>query len=63
MPAKQAITSWNNTGAFNFLLTNDKQKANIIVDERYEGNVAAPLGLPTLLTTSQLSNIVMLLFT
>ena len=27
---KQAITSWNNTGAFNFLLTNDKQKANII---------------------------------
>ena len=23
---KQAITSWNNTGAFNFLLTNDKQK-------------------------------------
>ncbi|MFR6600580.1 MAG: hypothetical protein ACLUSV_08810 [Streptococcus sp.] len=42
---KQAITSWNNTGAFNFLLTNDKQKANIIADERYEGNVAAPLGV------------------
>ena len=34
---KQAITSWNSTGAFNFLLTNDKQKANIIADERYEG--------------------------
>lgn len=42
---KEAITSWNKTGAFNFLLTNDKQKANIIADERYEGNVAAPLGI------------------
>ena len=64
MPTKkQAITSWNNTGAFNFLLTNDKQKANIIADERYEGNVAAPLGVTYSTYYSQLSNIVMLLFT
>ena len=56
---KQAITSWNNTGAFNFLLTNDKQKANIIADERYEGNVAAPLGVTYstyYLPTKQYSN-------
>lgn len=53
---KQAITSWNNTGAFNFLLTNDKQKANIIADE---GNVAAPLGVTYstyYLPTKQYSN-------
>ena len=42
---KEAITSWNNTGAFNFLLTDDKLKANIIADERYEENVASPLGV------------------
>ena len=56
---KQAITSWNNTGAFNFLLTNDRQKANIIADERYEGNVAAPLGITYstyYLPTKQYSN-------
>ena len=49
----------NNTGAFNFLLTNDKQKANIIADERYEGNVAAPLGVTYstyYLPTKQYSN-------
>lgn len=56
---KQAITSWNNTGAFNFLLTNDRQKANIIADERYEENVAAPLGITYstyYLPTKQYSN-------
>ena len=56
---KQAITSWNNTGAFNFLLTNDRQKANIIADERYEGNMAAPLGITYstyYLPTKQYSN-------
>lgn len=56
---KQAITSWNNTGAFNFLLTYDRQKANIIADERYEGNVAAPLGITYstyYLPTKQYSN-------
>ena len=56
---KEAITSWNKTGAFNFLLTNDKQKANIIADERYEGNVAAPLGVTYstyYLPTKQYSN-------
>lgn len=56
---KQAITSWNNTGAFNFLITNDRQKANIIADERYEGNVAAPLGITYstyYLPTKQYSN-------
>ena len=42
---KEAITSWNNTGAFNFLLTDDKLKANIIADERFEENVASPLGV------------------
>ena len=42
---KEAINSWNNTGAFNFLLTDDKLKANIIADERYEENVASPLGV------------------
>ena len=39
---KEAITSWNNTGAFNFPTTDDKLKANIIADERYEENVASP---------------------
>lgn len=42
---KEAITSWNKTGAFYFHLTQDKSKANIIADERYQANVASPLGI------------------
>lgn len=56
---KEAIATWNQTGAFHFYLTDDKGKANIIADERNEANVAAPLGLTYTtyyLPTKQYSN-------
>ena len=49
---KQAITSWNNTGAFNFLLTNDKQKPTSLLMNVMKVMWQLLLGLPTLLTTS-----------
>ena len=38
---KEAIDSWNQTGAFTFQIINDKDKADIVATEMNDGNVSA----------------------
>ena len=38
---KEAIDSWNQTGAFTFQIINDKDKADIVATEMNDGNISA----------------------